>query len=82
MENNTSFYGKQHVVLESIFCSIGKSPKLGIRFEKLKINSYFCRHNRKTKRNISFFIEIFGSFKKKLYFCNVHISVEPIFSFK
>ncbi len=36
MKNNTSFYRKQHVVLESIFCSIGKSPKLGIRCEKLK----------------------------------------------
>ena len=36
MKNNTSFYRKQHVILESIFCSIGKSPKLGIRYEKLK----------------------------------------------
>ena len=29
MENNTSF-------LEGIFCSIGKTSKLGIRYEKLK----------------------------------------------
>ena len=36
IENNTSFCEEQHVVLESIFYSIGKSPKLGIRFEKLK----------------------------------------------
>ncbi len=43
MKNEPSFYGKQHVVLESIFCSVGKSPKLGIRYEKLKINPYFCQ---------------------------------------
>lgn len=43
MENNTSFYRKQHVVLESIFCSIGKTLKLSIRYEKLKINPYFCQ---------------------------------------
>ncbi len=83
MKNEPSFYEKQHVVLwktirrfmenntsflESILCSLGKDLKLGIRYEKLKINSYFCRHNRKTKRNISFFIEIFGRFSKKTIF--------------
>ena len=36
MENNTSFYEKQHVVFRKHFCSIGKILKLGIRYEKLK----------------------------------------------
>ena len=46
MENNTSF-------LEGILCSLGKDLKLGIRYEKLKINSYFCRHNRMHFQNRS-----------------------------
>ena len=58
MKNNTSFYEKQHVVLckttrrfvenntsflEGILYSLGKDLKLGIRYEKLKINPYFCQ---------------------------------------
>ena len=89
MKNEPSFYEKQHVVLwktirrfmenntsflEGILCSLGKDLKLGIRYEKLKINSYFCRHNRKTKRNISFFIEIFGRLKKTIFLQCPYIS--------
>ena len=55
MKNNTSFCEEQHVVLESIFCSIGKSPKLGIRCEKLKINSYFCQTQPQDKKKYKFF---------------------------
>ena len=36
MKNNTSFYGKQHVVFRRHFRSIGKILKLGIRYERLK----------------------------------------------
>ena len=57
MKNEPSFYEKQHVVLwktirrfmenntsflEGILCSLGKDLKLGIRYDKLKINPYFC----------------------------------------
>lgn len=35
MENKPSF-------LEGILCSLGKDLKLGIRYDKLKINPYFC----------------------------------------
>ncbi len=48
MENNTSF-------LEGILCSLGKSPKLGIRYEKLKINSYFCQTQPQDKKKYKFF---------------------------
>ena len=82
MKNNTSFCEEQHVVLESIFCSIGKSPKLGIRCEKLKINSYFCQTQPQDKKKYKFFHRNLWQLLKKLYFCNVHISVEPIFPFK
>ena len=75
MENNTLF-------LEGIFCSIGKSPKLGIRCEKLKINSYFCQTQPQDKKKYKFFHRNLWQLLKKLYFCNVHISVEPIFPFK
>lgn len=43
MENNTLF-------LEGIFCSIGKTSKLGIRYEKLKINSYFWQTQPQDKK--------------------------------
>ena len=82
IENKPSFYRKQHVILESIFCSIGKSPKLGIRYEKLKINSYFCQTQPQDKKKYKFFHRNLWQIKKKLYFCNVHISVEPISPFK
>ena len=68
MENNTSFYRKQHVVFRRHFCSIRKTLKLGARYEKLKTTSYFARHNRKTKKKYKFFIEIFGSSKKHFIF--------------
>ena len=54
MENNTLF-------LEGILCSLGKDLKLGIRYEKLKINSYFCQTQPRDKKKYKFFIEIFGS---------------------
>lgn len=68
MKNNTSFYRKPHVVLESIFCSIGKSPKLGIRFEKLKINSYFCQTQPQDKKKYKFFHRNLWQIKKNYIF--------------
>ena len=67
MKNNTSFCEEQHVVLESIFCSIGKSPKLGIRFEKLKINSYFCQTQPQDKKKYKFFHRNLWQLFKKNY---------------
>lgn len=75
MENNTLF-------LEGIICSLGKDLKLGIRYEKLKINSYFCQTQPQDKKKYKFFHRNLWQLKKKLYFCNVHISVEPISPFK
>ena len=43
MANNTSF-------LEGILCSLGKDLKLGVRCEKLKINSYFCQTQPQDKK--------------------------------
>ena len=74
MENNTSFYRKQHVVLESIFCSIGKSPKLGIRFEKLKINSYFWQTQPQDKKKYKFFHRNLWQFKKTIFLQYPYIS--------
>lgn len=68
MKNNTSFYRKQHIVLESIFCSIGKSPKLGIRCEKLKINSYFCQTQPQDKKKYKFFHRNLWQLLKKTIF--------------
>lgn len=68
MKNNTSFYRKQAVVLESIFCSIGKSPKLGIRCEKLKINSYFCQTQPQDKKKYKFFHRNLWQLLKKTIF--------------
>ena len=68
MKNNTSFYRKQHVILESIFCSIGKSPKLGIRYEKLKINSYFCQTQPQDKKKYKFFHRNLWQIKKNYIF--------------
>ena len=68
MKNNTSFCEEQHVVLESIFCSIGKSPKLGIRFEKLKINSYFCQTQPQDKKKYKFFHRNLWQILKKTIF--------------
>ena len=48
MKNNTSF-------LEGILCSLGKDLKLGIRCEKLKINSYFCQTQPQDKKKYKFF---------------------------
>ena len=67
VENNTSF-------LEGILCSLGKSPKLGIRCEKLKINSYFCQTQPQDKKKYKFFIEIFGSLKKTIFLQYPYIS--------
>ena len=36
IENNTPFYEEQHAVFRRHFRSIGKTLKLGIRYEKLK----------------------------------------------
>ena len=47
MENNTSF-------LEGILCSLGKDLKLGIRYEKLKINPYFCQTQPQDKKKYKF----------------------------
>ena len=74
MKNNTSFCGKQHVVLESIFCSIGKSPKLGIRFEKLKINSYFCQTQPQDKKKYKFFHRNLWQIKKTIFLQCPYIS--------
>lgn len=59
MKNNTSFYGKQHVVLRRTtrrfrkhFLFDWEDPKLGIRFEKLKINSYFCQTQPQDKKEM------------------------------
>ena len=68
MKNNTSFCEEQHVVLESIFCSIGKSPKLGIRYEKLKINSYFCQTQPQDKKKYKFFHRNLWQIKKNYIF--------------
>ena len=68
MKNNTSFCGKQHVVLEGILCSLGKSPKLGIRCEKLKINSYFCQTQPQDKKKYKFFHRNLWQIKKNYIF--------------
>lgn len=52
MENNTSFYRKQHVVFRRHFCSIRKTLKLGARYEKLKTTSYFCQTQPQDKKEI------------------------------
>ena len=74
MKNNTSFYRKQHVILESIFCSIGKSPKLGIRYEKLKINSYFCQTQPQDKKKYKFFHRNLWQIKKTIFLQYPYIS--------
>lgn len=74
MENNTSFCEEQHVVLESIFCSIGESPKLGIRCEKLKINSYFCRTQPQDKKKYKFFHRNLWQIKKTIFLQYPYIS--------
>ena len=68
MKNKPSFYEKQHVVLEGILCSLGKSPKLGIRCEKLKINSYFCQTQPQDKKKYKFFHRNLWQIKKNYIF--------------
>ena len=77
MKNNTSFYRKQHVILESIFCSIGKSPKLGIRYEKLKINSYFCQTQPQDKKKYKFFHRNLWQIKKNYIFAMSIYQLSP-----
>ena len=60
MENNTSF-------LEGIPCSLGKDQKLGIRYEKLKINPYFCQTQPQDKKKYKFFHRNLWQIKKKNY---------------
>lgn len=62
MKNNTSF-------LEGILCSLGKDLKLGIRCEKLKINSYFCQTQPQDKKKYKFFHRnLWQPFKKNCIF--------------
>ena len=83
MKNITSFYEKQHVVLwkttrrfmenntsflEGILCSLGKDLKLGIRYEKLKINSYFCQTQPQDKKKYKFFHRNLWQLKKNYIF--------------
>lgn len=77
MKNNTSFCEEQHVVLESIFCSIGKPPKLGIRFEKLKINSYFCQTQPQDKKKYKFFHRNLWQIKKNYIFAMSIYQLNP-----
>ena len=83
MKNEPSFYEKQHVVLwkttrhfienntsflEGILCSLGKDLKLGIRCEKLKINSYFCQTQPQDKKKYKFFHRNLWQLKKNYIF--------------
>ena len=61
MENNTSF-------LEGILCSLGKDQKLGIRYEKLKINPYFCQTQPQYKKKCKFFHRNLWQIKKNYTF--------------
>ena len=89
MKNEPSFYEKQHVVLwkttrhfienntsflEGILCSLGKDLKLGIRCEKLKINSYFCQTQPQDKKKYKFFHRNLWQIKKTIFLQCPYIS--------
>ena len=49
MENKPSFYGKQHVVFRRHSLFAWEGSQIGIRYEKLKINPYFCQRQSQDK---------------------------------